>query len=136
VGSPPPRERKDGTLKVLLGTVLALVTLIAVSAVVLVMSQSRVSTHINRRTSQNSNSNTYQSGSVGSSSSSRSSGSSAAGAQPTPVPTPSSAAVDGLPANTYETGGIYDMYCGNTSSGDFPRVGYVLPSPWVCSLAA
>ena len=54
MGSPPPRERKDGTLKVLLETVLALVTLIAVSAVVLVMSQSRVSTHINRSTSQNS----------------------------------------------------------------------------------
>jgi hypothetical protein len=53
---PPPRERKDGTLKVLLGTVIALVTLIAAGAVVLLVSQSNVSTHINRSVAQNTSS--------------------------------------------------------------------------------
>ena len=54
---PPPQKDSSGSLlKVLLGTVIALVTLMSVGAVVLLVSQSKVSTHINRSTSQNTSS--------------------------------------------------------------------------------
>ena len=50
---PPPQKDGNGPLKILLGTVVALVSLIAVGAVVLLVSQSNVSTHSNKSTANN-----------------------------------------------------------------------------------
>ena len=127
----PEKDTNSGLLKILLATVVGLVALMAVGTVVLLVSQSNVSTHINRSTSQNTSSSnatttnkaTKQPQTVVVQPQTTTVQQVPAPATTTPVPptTNQPTFLNGLPANTRDTEGRYDMYSGDSISGDFAR---------------
>jgi len=140
---PPQKDGNNGILKVLLGTVIGLVSLIAVGAVILLVSQSNVSTHFNRSTSNsNSVSHATTSGSTKPPTVivQQPPAQTTTVVQQPPVTTQTqtvttgsggskSVSSIGMDANTADTQGVYDMYTSLGGAAGRDASGNAIPAP-------